>query len=215
MEPGTAVPQALTDGARLRGLMPFGTVDVTEADDLPGLATLLLLSPGPAFWPVFTASHEYQGGLPDPMDRWSRRVIGRWARELGARTLFPFDGPPYRPFFAWATRSGRAAPSPVTLLVGEAMGLDTSFRGALGLRERIVMAPSPTPCIPCAEPCATACPVEALTPAGYDVPRCRAYLIAEPESACRTGGCLVRRACPAGPGQSAAQARFHMEAFLR
>jgi hypothetical protein len=51
---------------------------------------------------------EFRDGRPDPIDRWSRRVIGHMACDLGAKALFPFGGPPWHPFIAWAKR--RAAP---------------------------------------------------------------------------------------------------------
>ena len=58
--------------------------------DLPGgTRTLILLSPDePGFWPAFTASEEYRDGAPDPMDRWSRRIIGSWADQIGATPLY-------------------------------------------------------------------------------------------------------------------------------
>ena len=86
----------------------------TPDDDLPkGTQTLLLLGPGsPASGRIFTAQPEWQDGAPDPMDRWSRRVIGRIACDLGAKALFPFGGPPHRPFYTWALRTGRVHASP-------------------------------------------------------------------------------------------------------
>jgi epoxyqueuosine reductase len=59
---------------------------------------------------------------PDPIDRWSRRVIGHMACDLGAKALFPFGGPPWHPFIAWAKRSGRAWESPVGFLVHDRAG---------------------------------------------------------------------------------------------
>jgi epoxyqueuosine reductase len=193
----------------------------TDAPDLPpGTRTLVLLGPdGGAFWPALGAAPEGQDGAPDPVDRFSRRVIGRMACDLGAKALFPFGGPPWRPFYAWAVRSGRAWPSPVRLLVHERAGLMISYRGALALRGRIALPAPPhaPPCTGCARPCLTACPVGALGPEGYDVPACRAH-VASPEGiACRSGGCRVRMACPpaAAFGLPEAQRAHHMEAFHR
>ncbi len=200
----------LTSDLSLRGLEISGFVQ-----DPTG--PLALISPGPGFWAIFTASHEYQGGLKDPMDRWSRRVLTRFANERGLTAVFPFDGPPHHPFYSWAVASKQAHISPVTLLVGSKMGLDQSYRGALRLSRStkpLESAPQATPCLTCEGPCKTACPVGALTPEGYDVPKCKAYLHSNPESACRLGGCLVRRACPVGPGQTPVQAQFHMASFL-
>ncbi|HMS94894.1 MAG TPA: ferredoxin [Tabrizicola sp.] len=194
-----------------------------EAGFPPGTRTLLLLGPKePGFWPHLTAQPEwaqYQSeGTPDPVDRWSRRVIGRIACDLGAKALFPFGGPPWHPFYQWALRSGRVWDSPVRLLVHAGQGLMVSFRGALALKEAVeVPPPLPRPCETCAAPCLTACPAGALTGAGYDVPGCHTYLDGPEGRDCMTGGCLVRRACPLSqtyarlPEQSA----YHMGQFHR
>ena len=45
--------------------------------------TTLLIGPDePAFWKYFRNSSEYQDGLPDPMDRFSKRVIGQLSSEI-------------------------------------------------------------------------------------------------------------------------------------
>jgi epoxyqueuosine reductase len=210
---------ALSAAARTRALAVLGGFHPNPDDDAPeGCGTLLMLGPDePRFWPAFTASDEYRDGAPDPMDRWSRRVIGDWAADVGAQALYPFGGPPYLPFYRWALRTGRIHASPVNLLVHDAAGLFVSFRGALALRERIELPPPPpAPCSTCADqPCLTACPVDALTPAGYDVPRCKSYLDTFAGQDCLTAGCLVRRACPVshGFGRDPAQSGFHMRHF--
>lgn len=177
----------------------------------------MLLGPdGAAFWPVFRASPEYADGCPDPLDRWSRRVIGDLAADRGAAAVFPFDGPPWVPFLTWAVRSGRAWPSPIGMLVHARFGLFLSFRGALVLagEEGAAGEPEVGPCAPCAQPCLTACPVGALGGAGYDVAACRAYLDRPEGDDCRTRGCAVRRACPVGAGlRPDDQSAFHMANF--
>lgn len=175
--------------------------------------SIVLISPGDDFWPIFSQSDEYADGAPDPMDRWSARVLGDLARDLDARPYFPF-GSDQAPFFSWAQRSGQAWTSPVNLLVGAAMGLNLSYRGALGFDYLLEFDAAHTVCTSCDAPCLTACPAGALNRAGYDVPACKAYLATYPASACRTKGCAVRRACPASTPQLAAHARFHMEVFL-
>lgn len=182
-----------------------------------GLGTLVLLGPGePGFWAAFTASPEYRDGQADPLDRWSARVIGALALDLDAKAFFPFGGPPYQPFIAWARASGRAHVSPVGLLVHDAAGLMVSYRGALGFDARIeAPPPPPNPCASCADkPCLTACPVDALGAGSYDVPACKADLD-RPENDCMSRGCAVRRACPIsrGHGRAEAQSAFHMRAF--
>ncbi|OZB19999.1 MAG: ferredoxin [Rhodobacterales bacterium 34-62-10] len=184
-----------------------------------GTGTLILLSPQePAFWPAFTASAEFGDGAPDPMDRWSARVIGKLAEDLGATPLFPFGGPPFHPFYAWALASGRAWASPVRLLVHDSAGLFASYRGALAVPNRLEL-PVQNPQNPCktcqTQPCLSACPVSALGANGYDVPACRAYIAGSSGRDCVESGCAVRRACPISQhhGRLPAQSAFHMKAF--
>ncbi|AZL58755.1 ferredoxin [Tabrizicola piscis] len=191
-------------------------VDQDEAGLPAGTRTVLLLGPlEPGFWPHLTAQPEWDG-QPDPVDRWSRRVIGRLACDLGAKALFPFGGPPYHPFYAWALRTGQVWDSPVRLLVHARQGLMVSFRGALALKEAVaVPAPAPRPCDTCPAPCLTACPAKALTGAGYDVPACHAFLNRAEGQDCMTGGCQVRRACPLSQSYARLpkQSAYHMRQF--
>src|SRR6056297_2441487 len=182
-----------------------------------GIGTLLLLGPRePGFWGVFTASDEYRDGHPDPLDRWSSRVIGGLANSLNAKPYFPFGGPPWQPFLQWAVDSGRAHISPVGLLVHDEAGLMVSYRGALGFTQDIKLPkPPPNPCETCADrPCLSACPVDALTPKGYDVTACKTDLDRIGND-CLTRGCAVRRACPVSQthGRTEDQSAFHMSAF--
>jgi len=206
----------ITQSAQRHRLAPLGALHL-DADELPGCASLVLLGPDePGFWDHVTATPEFADGAPDPLDRWSRRVIGALAGELGARALFPFGGPPWHPFIGWARRSGRAWPSPVGLLVHDTAGLMLSYRGALALPERIALPPEGVrPCDSCADqPCRNACPVAALGPDGYDVPACKADLD-RPGNDCMARGCAVRRACPVSRlhGRAEAQSAFHMGYF--
>lgn len=181
--------------------------------------TVVLLGPAePGFWPHVTAQPEFTDGAPDPLDRWSTRVIGALAPRFGGTAFFPFGGPPHRPFYAWALRTGRAWAAPVGLLVHDSAGLLVSYRGALALPDRLTLPAAPTcPCGGCAQPCRTACHADALTAKGYDVPACHAFLHTRDGSACLTGGCHVRTSCPVSrsyarlPEQSA----YHMRLFHR
>lgn len=187
--------------------------------DLPaGTETLVLLGPdGAGFWPHASAAAEFGDGRPDPLDRWSARVIGAMAAALGATALFPFGRKPPAPFVSWALASGDAWISPVGLLVHARAGLWVSFRGALALPDRIALpAPAANPCDSCAgKPCLGACPVAALTGRGYDLDTCHGYLDTRAGNSCLSAGCAVRAACPVSrafdrdPDQSA----FHMKAF--
>ena len=210
--------QALTARLAEEQLEVLGGFSVTEDEaGLPaGTRTLLLIGPAePGFWAHLTAQPEWDGG-PDPVDRWSRRVIGRLACDLGAKALFPFGGPPYHPFYRWALRSGQIWDSPVRLLVHARQGLMVSFRGALALKEAVAVPPSLTrPCDTCAAPCLTACPAGALTGEGYNLPACHAFLDQPGGEDCMTGGCQVRRACPLSQSYARLpeQSGYHMRQF--
>lgn len=195
-------------------LFPLGLRTLGDCPD--GDFKITLIGPDePRFWAIFTQSAEYGDGNPDPMDRWSARVITAVAISLDAEPLFPFGGPPFAPFFTWAKRSGRFWASPISFLVHDEVGLFASFRGALRWQKPLERVLSQKPCTTCtAQPCATACPVGAFDD-GYDVAACKAHVNSDAGKDCKTAGCLARRACPVGQGlRVPAQAGFHMEAFL-
>ncbi|MDP4032863.1 MAG: ferredoxin [Pseudorhodobacter sp.] len=202
-------------------LAVFGGLSARPEDALPpGTRHLLLLGPKePGFWPHITAQPEWSDGATDPLDRWSRRVIGRMADDLGGMALFPFGGPPHQPFQQWALRSGRAWQSPVRLLVHDKAGLMVSFRGALALRQKLALPPPPeNPCKTCAtKPCLTACPTSALTGAGYNLAACHAFLDTVAGKDCLTCGCAVRRSCPLSHAYARMpqQSSYHMGQFHR
>ena len=210
---------ALQTAAQARSLTILGGFHPVEADNAPaGAGTILMLGPDePAFWPLFTTSPEYSDGTPDAMDRWSARVIGAWAAEIGAQALFPFGGPPYQPFFSWAVRTGRVHASPIRLLVHDHAGLMVSFRGALALEDHIDLPKAPpNPCDACrTQPCRIACPVGAFDGDGYDVPACKTHILGPDTKACMSTGCAARRACPISEqfGRLPAQSEFHMKSF--
>jgi ferredoxin len=205
--------QDIEKAAQSQFLSLNGTLHVA----LEGVQTMLLLGPlEPGFWAHFTASDEYRDGQADPLDRWSERVISDLANAMDAQAFFPFGGPPYQPFTQWARGSGQAHVSPVGLLVHDRAGLWLSYRGALGLKQRLDLPDTlPSPCLSCEkQPCITACPVDALKPDIYDVAACKADL-ERPENHCMSKGCAVRRACPVSQnyGRNESQSAFHMEAF--
>ncbi|NJN06087.1 MAG: ferredoxin [Rhodobacteraceae bacterium] len=204
---------------RARGLALLGGFHPEHGDDAPeGCRTLLLLGPDePGFWPEFTDSAEWRDGQPDPMDRWSRRVIDDLAAGLGARALYPFAGPPFLPFFRWAERTGRIHASPIRLLVHDRAGLFVSFRGALAFDRRISLPETPpSPCVTCAsKPCLSACPVAAFDGKTYDVTTCRNYLDSDVGADCMRKGCKARRACPVSAAypRLEPQSAYHMAVF--
>ncbi len=207
---------ALARKAQAVHLEVFGALHTLPADDI-GDGTLVLLGPAePGFWAHVSESPEFTDGAPDPLDRWSARVISVLADEMDGTAFFPF-GTPLRPFMSWALRSGRAWSSPVRLLVHDHAGLMVSFRGAVLLRDRLTLPPTgPFPCETCIErPCLTACPVGALTGADYDLDRCHDFLDRAQGTICMSQGCAVRHSCPAGHKYRRvnAQSAFHMERF--
>lgn len=212
-------PDEIETAANPLALSIFGMLHPSPEDTLPDtVQTLVLLGPHePGFWAGFVASSEYRDGAANPVDRWSLRVVTALADTLGASPLFPFGGPPYQPFYRWATQSGRAHSSPVRLLVHDRAGLMVSYRGALAFEERLDIPPAPPrPCDTCEDqPCLGACPVDALSGPTYDVAACKADLMREGND-CLARGCAVRRACPLSQsyGRVEAQSAFHMKAFL-
>ncbi|MFN4100359.1 MAG: ferredoxin [Pararhodobacter sp.] len=190
-----------------------------DPDFCPEAHALLLVGPqgGAGWWSRVTASPEWQDGTPDPLDRWSYRILTALAGRFGGTAFFPSDGPPYPPFFRWAQDSGALWQSPVGMLVHADQGLWVSFRGALALPFRVTLPARDNPCPPCTQPCTTACPVDALSPAAYDVPRCHAFLDTPAGRDCLIRGCAARRACPAGASHARldAQSAYHMSRFHR
>jgi hypothetical protein len=212
---------------RPHGLIARGGFHPDAADAVPPLAdgrpvrTLVLAgNAGPEMWRAFTTAPEFPAA-PNPLDTWTARVLGRVAADLGGEALFPFGGPPYRPFVAWAKRAEPVAESPLGILIHPVYGLWHAYRGALVFADDIEVPERETaarPCDTCAgKPCLTACPVSAFKNPGYDVPACTGHVAAPQGADCLGQGCRARRACPVGQGfiYAPAQAQFHMHAFLR
>ncbi|TMV03276.1 ferredoxin [Ruegeria sediminis] len=205
--------------AKGAGLIVMGALHprTSGARGLKG-GTLILLGAGSGFWPILQAAPEWRDGKPDPVDRWSSRVVGSIAAAFGAEARFPFGGPPYDPFIDWALKSGRAFLSPVGAMVHDTVGMMISYRGALHFADEFVIprTDAASPCLACSEPCATACPVGALNADSfYDVAACHRHLDTPEGSSCMTGGCAARLACPvsAGAGRHPEQSAHHMKAF--
>ncbi len=187
----------------------------------PARGLILAGNAGPGMWRSCARAPEFSDARPDALDRWSARVLSRLAEELGAIALFPFGGPPYLPFVAWAKRVEPVAESPLGILIHPDYGLWHAYRGALAFAERIDLPPRDgraRPCDTCLDkPCLSACPAGAFSGAGYDVPACVKHISTPDGADCMDLGCRARRACPVGRGHGheKAQARFHMDAFLR
>ena len=211
------------------GLLLIGSVRVTNEDHVPDIATgipartlLLIGNGGSSFWPKFSCSPEYEDGLADPLDRWSRRVGQLLAGEMDGRVIFPFEGPPHAPFLSWAGKTGKVVSSRLSLSIHERFGLWHAYRFALATPELTDGASSNSefvsPCLNCKDkPCLDACPVNAFAGQVYRVDTCMDYLVNDTTSGCRELGCAARRACPVGKvfTYEPEHAKFHMEAFVK
>lgn len=215
---------------RPHGLFLRGTVNFAGGETAPLLAdgrraasVALIGNIGSSIWPHFRA---WQGQAPerggrDPLDAWSKAVIGPVANALGATAYFPSD-PPWQPFQQWAMRAEGLRASPLGILIHPVYGLWHGYRGALGFGEAIdakavAEPPGPHPCDECRErPCLARCPAGAVGAAAFDVPACRGHLRTKAgQEGCMAAGCLAREACPVGAGYRycADQLRFHMAAL--
>ena len=208
----TATVELLDEQVATFGLFVMG--HVSEGEE-----TIILVGADQEFWDCLKQSPEFTDTLPDPIDRWSKRLLNKLAADYNGSAVFPSDGPPFAPFISWATQSGRFWQSPTGMLIHDTAGLMVSIRGAIKIP--LVLAPQitqPSPCNSCVgRPCATACPISALsTEHFYDVPKCKTYLNTPQGEDCMTGGCLVRQICPVSQSfdRPLKQSAFHMNAFM-
>jgi hypothetical protein len=217
----------IVDAIRETGLRPRGGFHPDPEDEVPDVlpeipcSTLVLVgNAGPKMWRRFNASPESNLQI-DPLDAFSRRMVGGVAQKLNAKAIYPFTGPPFLPFLRWAQKAEPVWPSPIGPLIHAKYGLWHAYRGALAFTSRIVLPArkhAKRPCDACVDrPCLTRCPVEAFSESGYDVPRCVAHLDSPDGGDCITAGCVARRACPVGReyAYTAEQAEFHTRAFLK
>ena len=228
---GPATPAAGLDALRADavalGLAFRGAFHPQPADAVPALpdgtaaTTVVLLGfAGSGQWPVFAASPEFADGRPDPLDRWSRRLIGTLAARHDGVALYPSDGPPWLPFQRWATRAEPVHFSPLGILIHPDFGLWHAYRGALALRIRLALpAPDrrPSPCDSCPDrPCLTSCPVNAVAPQRLDHRACASHVASSAGLDCLRLACRARRSCPVGAAHryGPGQAEFHMAAFI-
>ena len=210
----------IADALAEHGLLPRGAFHAGREDGAPGGAGTILLvgNAGPGMWRAFAGAIP-EG--PDPLDGWSKSVLGEIADRFGATALFPSDGPPYLPFQRWAMKAEPVSSSPLGILIHPDYGLWHGYRGALAFREILLLPPRderPSPCESCTDhPCLSTCPVAAFGEAGYDVPACAAHLRTSAGEDCMALGCRARRACPVGRDYiyEPSQASLHMAAFLR
>ena len=214
------IEQAITAaGFAARGIVRLAGDE--RVGPLHGMRSLALIGfAGRRGWDSFTRSPEAGDGLPDPLDRWSRREIDRLAARLGAVAIYPFGGAPFWPFQRWGQRAELLYPSPLGLLIHPEHGLWHSYRGALAFAQEFALpehGDAPSPCDSCRNrPCLSACPVDAFGASGYDVGGCADWLRTAGGTTCMERGCKARLACPIGreSAHRPDQAAFGMKAFL-
>jgi hypothetical protein len=214
--------EAATAGIASRGAFHPQREDAVPAlpDGRPAGTLMLIGTVGRNQWPAFAVSPEAADGQPDPLDRWSRRVIDGLAATLGAAALYPFEGPPWLAFQRWAMKAEPVHRSALGMLIHPDWGLWHSYRGALAFAERLALpalVQRPSPCDNCAaKPCLVTCPVGAFRAERYDVDACAGHLRSATGGDCLELGCRARDACPVGAEHRFGrdQAGFHMRAFL-
>ena len=204
--------------ARPEGLAVLGAFHPGPADGAPaGCGTLVLLGPdGPEFWAVFQAAPESRDGAPDPLNRWSERVIGGLAAALRRRgRSFRSAGRPGCP--SPPGRGGAARPGSrrwgCSCMRGSGSSSPIAARWR-SLRGSRCPTPPARPCDTCAAPCLGACPAGALGGAATISPPATAG------STPRRAATAWRGAAPCGgPARwgrglrPEAQSAFHMTAF--
>ena len=198
------------------------------ADDarLAGKYALLIGNQGDAMWQKFSTCKEIADAKPDPMNRWTRRVLERITSEIECELRFPFDKP-FWPFQRIAQRASGMAPSPLGILIDPEFGLWHALRGLVVFGDGHAFASeiaamsgrvgnSISPCTTCLEkPCLSACPVGAFDGKTLLVKDCFEHLDSADDPRCMKEGCRARDACPVGTQYRyrEEQVRFHMRSF--
>ena len=191
-----------------------------------GLPAILIGNAGGAMWEVFSKSPEYLDCAPNPMNRWTERVIGEVTMRFGGEAVFPFQQPHW-PFQRLATAAAGLRPSPIGVLIHPDFGLWHAFRALIifneghdfvrkinelvGHSEKLIH-----PCDSCVEkPCLSACPANAFDGDALDVELCFGHLDTRKEPDCMSIGCRARDACPVGKSHRyrPEQIQFHMKYY--
>ncbi|MBA3446532.1 MAG: hypothetical protein H0T56_02790, partial [Pseudaminobacter sp.] len=173
----------IEDALAAHGLIPRGGFVFEPSDSTPpgpsgapAKSVLLVGQAGAAPWPHFLRWRQTQpDGLQNPLDAWSREVIGAVAEKFDARAVSPSDKP-WLPFQQWAMRAEGLKPSPLGILMHPEYGLWHAFRGALLFDVEIALPPlekQDHPCDACdGKPCLNSCPVGAFSAAGLAYETC-------------------------------------------
>ena len=135
---GTPDSEKLSRALAQHGLIPRGGFNFSPDETAPSgpagspaKSILLVGQAGDAPWPHFLRWRRAQAqNLANPLDTWSRQVIGDVAKQFGACAVSPSDRP-YLPFQQWAMRAEGLKPSPLGILMHPRYGLWHAYRGAL------------------------------------------------------------------------------------
>jgi hypothetical protein len=168
---------------------------------------------GGGFWSAYRthlAALPGHADRPHPLDDFTAIVMERHVLPLVARLgvhaelRLPFrETAPPLSFVHLAEAAGLGRRSVLGVLVHPEYGPWLALRGAL-LVDATLAAPRPAagfdPCASCrARPCLAACPAAAVShPAGWDVPRCIAFRVAQDEANPCADRCHARVACVYG-----------------
>ena len=200
---------------------------ITDNELFDDALLIIIGSYGDQYFRYFQRSEELKDGQPNPLDRWSHRIISDLAtyyKRYGAVALGPNDSPSerlaslsistksipnYWPFQHWAMRAETVYPSPLGILIHPKYGLWHTYRGALLLTNSPALANcherpiSHSPCDSCINrPCLQGCPVKAFKPhqqPSYDTSVCFQHLKQQGQQGrCFTSSCQARTACPIG-----------------
>lgn len=216
------------------GLTSFGVFEFSEdlfrtADDAElGQSAILIGNVGSEMWYPFVQSAEYADSRPDPMNRWTSRIINELAAATNSKALYPFDKP-YWPFQKFAGKALNVQPSPMGILIHREYGLWHAFRAVLVFDEPAevlrlqISVPSETgvqdhPCDTCLDkPCLSSCPVGAIDDNGLNPTNCFSHLKTGSDPDCMKIGCEARNACPVGAANRycAEQIQFHMKHYYK
>lgn len=188
---------------------------------LAGAAGALVVgSGGPQFFDRFDGSPEAVDGAPDPLDRYTKRVITRATRDAldpgrAAHVVhFPFGVRPLIPFQRLGRAAGLGGPGPLGLQIHPTFGPWWAYRALIVLDRPLPAAPPPGDgCAGCDAPCVAACPAGAVARGGFEITACQARrLVAEP---CRLS-CVARITCVRGPEHRYRdeELAFHMRASM-
>lgn len=216
----------LTDALSVNGLMLRGVVNFSPDEPVPEFASgrparsvALVGNGGGSFWHSFSDWFTDQpAGLADPLDGWSKQVIGAVAQSFGLRAVYPSDKP-WQPFQQWAIRAEGLQASPLGILMHPEYGLWHAYRGAL-LSDLELDVPAIEKqihlCDACDwKACLNSCPVNAVSQDAFNAGACRGHAGGPDGGSCREAGCIARNSCPHDRYRyTAAQQAFHLRAFL-